>query len=79
MWTIIFAVVTLWCLASPFSDQAWLRYWHGWTWFILVCGAAVLVWFTIGGFRDLFEMFRRLKTYQADERDDGRVESFDRE
>ena len=79
VWTVIFVVVTLWCLASPFSDQAWLRYWHGWTWFILFCGAAILVWFTIGGFRDLFRMFRRLKTYQADETDDGRVESFDQD
>ena len=78
-WTVIFLVVTLWNLARPFPDATWLAWWHGWTWFILFCGGVVLAWFTIGGFRDLFRMFRRLETYQADERDDGRVETFDQD
>ena len=36
--------------------------------------AAVTIWFTIGGFRDLRRMFKRLREYVADDADDGRVE-----
>ena len=32
-----------------------------------------MIWFTIGGFRDLKEMFRRLRAARAEETDDGRV------
>ena len=37
--------------------------------------AAVTVWFTIGGFRDLRRMFDRLRNYVPDEADDGHVTS----
>lgn len=78
VWTVIFLVGTAWCLADPPSDAAWLAWWHGWTWFVYAVGAVIVVWFTIGGFRDLAEMFRRLAEHRArglvDARDDGRVE-----
>jgi hypothetical protein len=34
----------------------------------------IVVWFTIGGFRDLRRMYTHLEKYHADTRDDGSVE-----
>jgi hypothetical protein len=34
----------------------------------------VLVWFALGGFRDIAAMLRRLRVMQRDETDDGMVE-----
>jgi len=74
VWTLIFAVGTAYCLIYPVSARAWLEYWRVWTWIIFGVAAVVVVWFAIGGFLDLRRMFRRLRDYEADERDDGRVE-----
>jgi hypothetical protein len=51
-----------------------LSYWRAWTWFVFFTGFAIIVWFTIGGFRDLRRLFRRLRLRETDIRDDGRVE-----
>ncbi|MBK8979435.1 MAG: sodium:solute symporter [Planctomycetes bacterium] len=73
-WTVVFVVVTAWNLTHDVPATSWLAFWHVWTWAILAVGAAIVTWFSIGGFRDLRAMFRRLREIRADERDDGRVE-----
>jgi SSS family solute:Na+ symporter len=72
-WTIIFVAGTTWALTVGIEDAAWLRFWHGWTWLIFGVGCAVMVWFTIGGFRDLSRMYAHLRRYRADAADDGSV------
>jgi SSS family solute:Na+ symporter len=73
VWTLIFVVVTAYNLLFGVSAEAWTAYWHGWTWFILVCGSVVTVWFTIGGLKDMRYMYRRLRLYRDNPLDDGRV------
>ena len=73
-WTVVFVVGTIYNLVAEVPSTAWLTFWHGWTWFILACGAAVTIWFTIGGFRDLRDLYRLLRLRRDNPADDGRVE-----
>lgn len=72
-WTGVFIAGTIYNLTVDVPSAAWLRFWHGWTWFILVCAVLVTTWFTIGGCRDLRDLFRLLRSRRADTSDDGRV------
>jgi len=74
VWTVVFVVGMVLPGPKAAADEGWLAFWHGYTWVILVTGVAIMVWFAIGGFRNLRDMFRRLRAYQADARDDGHVE-----
>ncbi len=72
--TILFAIGTpLLFLDTPPSDSSWIAFWHGYTIFTLVVGTSVVLWFTIGGFRDLRRMFALLEKRRVDARDDGTV------
>lgn len=69
-----FLVVLTWNTISPWPANYWV------TWFFIqqfvvgtLVGVVTTVWFTIGGSRDLWIMFQRLKTHRADTLDDGRV------
>jgi len=75
LWTVIFLVVTIYHMAAGISPEAWLAYWHGWTWFILGCAVLVTLWFTIGGALDLRYLFRELRRRSAAASDDGRVQA----
>ena len=52
-------------------------FWAGaWGWYTILAlsvATVVVLWFTIGGVMDLRAMFRRLRAYRADARDDGMV------
>jgi hypothetical protein len=72
--TLVFIVITIYALKYGLSREWWVGYWHWWTWLTFGVAGVVTIWFTIGGFRDLARMFRRLRTYVADDHDDGRVE-----
>ncbi len=73
-WFLVFVVGSLYYLLYGISNEAWLGFWHWWTWAILVCSVIVTIWFTIGGFIDIRYLFRRLRQGSVDEHDDGRVE-----
>jgi SSS family solute:Na+ symporter len=74
-------IVTAWNLALP---NAWtLKWWsHYWMVFGLalpfVVAVVTLVWFTIGGSRDIVDLFSALRTLRRDAADDGRVEEVDK-
>ena len=74
VWTVIFVVVTIYGITTDISDNTWLAYWHGWTWFVLGCAILVTMWFTIGGFFDMKYLFRKLRSRTSDESDDGHVD-----
>ncbi len=73
VWTLIFVIVTIYNLSAEVPAESWLSFWHVWTWFVFATGLVILLWFTIGGFRDLRRMFARMRTLLDDERDDGQV------
>jgi SSS family solute:Na+ symporter len=72
--TLLFAVVTPFLLfGKPPVDSAWLGFWRGYTYFTLIVGTSVVIWFSIGGLRDLRRMFELLEKRRADAGDDGAV------
>jgi SSS family solute:Na+ symporter len=72
-WTAVLVVGSLISLSGGISKTTWISFWHFYTWAIFGVGCVIVVWFTIGGFRDLGRMYAHLRRYAADERDDGSV------
>jgi len=73
-WGLVFGVGTIWNLTHEVNDAAWMRFWRYYVWLYLVISVVVLFWFTVGGARDIREMFALLRTRRRDEADDGSVE-----
>ena len=78
LFTLVFVGGTAWAVWSkaadaPIAEESWLSFWEGWTWLVFATGCVIVVWFTIGGFRDLRRMYAHLGKYAADARDDGTV------
>jgi len=71
--TLLFIVGTLYALFVGIPQEWWVSFWKYWTWLIFATGCVIVVWFTIGGFRDLKRMYAHLEKYRADQRDDGSV------
>ncbi|WP_428940684.1 sodium:solute symporter family protein [Fontivita pretiosa] len=69
-------VITFWNLfIFDWPVSWWAHYWMITAIaFPLIIAVATLVWFSIGGVRDIIDFFRALATMQRDVRDDGRVE-----
>ena len=73
-WWIVFIVVTIWNLLSPWPLSWWAAYWHYYAVIIpLAIGVVTTVWFLWGGITDLHELYIDLKTYKSDATDDGTV------
>jgi hypothetical protein len=61
---------------APWTTTGWGHYWMVTAIaFPFIIALATLVWFGIGGVRDIVAFFRDLKTMARDTRDDGRVPS----
>lgn len=77
IWTlalvILFIAVTVINLSTQIPDGWWITFWKWYIWISLVMGSLVTVWFTIGGIKDMKDMFKRLSAERIDEVDDGRV------
>jgi SSS family solute:Na+ symporter len=79
-WMLVFAVGTIFFLSRRLTaggwsgyDTQWLRFWHTRFWIELVISALVMIWFTIGGTRDVRRMLRDLRDRRRDDGDDGFV------
>jgi SSS family solute:Na+ symporter len=79
-WTLVFIVGTITMLNRgdlqgnrAVNDEGWCRYWHLYLWIHLGVSAVVVVWFTVGGWRDVRAMLRRLAVMERDDTDDGMV------
>jgi SSS family solute:Na+ symporter len=74
LWFAVFLVGTLWNLIAPWPVSVWSGYYH-----IVAIGIPCIiapvtaVWFTWGGLRDLFDLFRKLQNFKANDLDDGTV------
>jgi len=73
LWTAIFIAGTVYNLSHDVDDSAWARFWQVYLYIQIAMSVLVVIWFTIGGFRDIRIMLRRLKVMERDQEDDGRI------
>ena len=73
IWTLVFIVGTIYNLSNEVSDSSWMLFWKNYIYIFIVISLLIIVWFTIGGFRDLKIMMYKLKTEERDHNDDGWV------
>lgn len=74
IWFIVFVVGSILYKSMGISDEAWLKFWHFWTWLIFSLSVVVTLWFIIGGYLDIRYLYRKLAGLKADQTDDGSVE-----
>ncbi len=70
-WTAVFIVGTIYNLNNEVSDDAWMAFWQVYVIIHVVLATVTVLWFSVGGLRDLRAMFRRLAHMKRDDRDDG--------
>jgi len=73
-WLLVFIIGTVYNLTHEVSDDSWLAFWRIYLVIHVVVSSAIILWFLIGGFRDLRRMNRRLKIADRDHRDTGFVD-----
>lgn len=72
-WVLTFIVGTIYNLTHDVSDESWLLFWRIYLTLHILVSAVIIVWFLLGGFRDLRRMNKKLQTSERDHRDDGFV------
>lgn len=75
LWTLVFIIGTTYNLNNDVSDFSWMSYWKYYIFVHIGFSLVTIVWFTIGGFKDLKSMMNRLKTAKRDHQDDGWVQN----
>jgi len=73
IWTAIFIVGTIYNITHDVSWKSWLGFWKFYTYFTFAAFVIVMVWFAVGGFKDIRYMFNQLRTRKENTFDDGRV------
>jgi len=73
LWAGVFVIGTIYNLTHDVADLLWMKFWYWYLGINIAMAIGVMVWFTIGGVRDVRALFRRLGTMQRDDQDDGFV------
>ena len=73
-WVVVFIIGTVLNLAGGVRNGPWFGFWKTYVWIYLLASIAVLLWFGTGGFINLAEMVRSLRTMKRDHGDSGFVE-----
>tara|TARA_B100000073_G_scaffold79182_1_gene60067 strand:+ start:5809 stop:7869 length:2061 start_codon:yes stop_codon:yes gene_type:complete len=73
LWTLVFFIGTAYNLYYDVSNIAWLNFWKTYLYIHITVSIFIIIWFTIGGLKDLKDMISRLKTEYRDHQDDGWV------
>ena len=77
VWKVAAVVIIAWNLVFwRWSDKTWCR-WSFFQWVICegLFGVIATTWFTIGGIRDIIDLFRTIRTIKPDNTDNGMVAS----
>lgn len=72
-WAIVFVLGTIYYFSQGISDKSWMNFWMIYLKINLIAAVIVVVWFSVGGFRDMARMLKDLKTIKRDDQDDGFV------
>jgi len=75
LWILVFAIGTTYCTINKdtISTDQWKNWWAIHLGLLLLQVVICVVWFTVGGFKDIKSLYRILKTKEVDENDDGFV------
>jgi SSS family solute:Na+ symporter len=73
IWTVVFVIGTIYNLSTEVSDTSWMSFWKTFIFINIAVSALVIVWFAIGGVKDMRAMLGRLKTMVRNHKDDGFV------
>ena len=68
-----FVIGTILGLTVGVSDESWIKWWGLYVFLTVFIGIIATIWFLIGGFRDLNDLIRTLKSVERDVSDDGSV------
>ena len=74
LWVVLFVIGTLYNLSVDVEDTSWMEFWKIYVYINLAISIVVIIWFTIGGVKDMKDMFVQLKSQKIDEHDDGFVD-----
>lgn len=69
----VFMIGTIYMLSTDISDLAWGKFWWYFCIVILLMTTAITVWVSIGGIKNLQELYEMLGSIKRDEHDDGTV------
>jgi SSS family solute:Na+ symporter len=75
VWFAIFVAGTVYNLTHDVDDAVWAGFWRNYFYIQVAFSIFVIVWFAVGGCRDIVLMFRRLRVMKRDASDDGMVMS----
>jgi SSS family solute:Na+ symporter len=70
-WTIVFIVGTIYNLSHETGDSAWMDFWKIYLLIHIALAAISIIWFTIGGLKDMKIMMKKLRSAKRDDNDDG--------
>ena len=70
---LLYVFMTLFGYFTNMSDSSWAEFQKTLFWIGIVISFVIAIWLTIGGFRDLVDLFRTLRIAKRDYQDDGRV------
>jgi SSS family solute:Na+ symporter len=70
-WTVVFIVGTVYNLSNEVGDDSWMEFWKIYLLIHIALAVVSIVWFTIGGLKDLKAMIHKLRTIKRDTSDDG--------
>lgn len=74
-WFLTFLLGTFYSLNHKVSNDAWAGWWHFTVIISAVAGTITVIWFLLGGTKDLIQLFKDLKQANRNEMDNGRVDS----
>ena len=72
-WVAVFIVGTIYYFINGIADASWMKFWYIFLIIYLIVSIIVIIWFSVGGAKDIKDMFARLKVLVRDEKDDGTV------
>ena len=73
-WVVVFIIGTLLNLTRTIGNEAWMAFWKAYIVIYLSVSIIVIVWFSAGGFINLKDMIKKLKTMTRDYGDSGYVQ-----
>lgn len=72
-WFVVFVIGTVINISIDVPDSAWMAFWKYFIYIYSAASIVVVIWFLIGGAKDLKEMIQSLKSMVRNHQDDGRV------